>query len=72
VKTGAIVYLIGHHLGAGPLSWLYLSELIPVSAVEFGLALSASCWWAFNLVFSVTFESLVSILRVFRQIFVLE
>lgn len=59
VQAGAIVFLVAHHVGLGPLSWLYLSELIPAGGLEIGTALAASCWWAFNLVFSVTFESLV-------------
>lgn len=33
-------------------------ELIPIRALEPSVALSASCWWAFQLIFSVTIENL--------------
>lgn len=59
VQTAIVAFLIGHQMGAGPLSWLFCVELLPAKAVEIGLGLAAAVWWAFNLVFSLTLASLV-------------
>lgn len=59
VQTAIVAFLIGHQIGAGPLTWLLNVELIPAKAIEFGLGLSAAVWWAFNLVFSLTLSSLM-------------
>ena len=59
VQTAIVAFLIGHQMGAGPLSWLFCVELLPAKAVEIGLSLAAAVWWAFNLVFSLTLASLV-------------
>lgn len=60
VQTAIVAFLIGHQVGAGPLSWLLAAQLMPAKAIEVGLALSAAVWWAFNLVFSLTLSSLVT------------
>ena len=59
VQTAIVAFLIGHQLGAGPLSWLFCVELMPAKAIEVGLCLSSAVWWAFNLIFSLTLSSLV-------------
>lgn len=59
VQTAIVAFLIGHQIGAGPLSWLFCATLLPAKAVEVGLGLSAAIWWAFNMVFSLTLSALV-------------
>ena len=39
-------------------------ELIPQKAIEVGLAVSSAVWWAFNLVFSLTLASLLSVVGI--------
>ena len=47
--------MVAYHVGVGPLSWMVMVELIPCRApVEAGVAAVSSCWWAFNLAFSMT------------------
>lgn len=59
VQTAVVVFLAGHHLGAGPISWLLTVEILPIKALEVGLALASAVWWAFNLVFSMTLGSII-------------
>ena len=55
VHAAIIVFLVAYHMGVGPLSWMILVELVPCRApLEVGIAASSSCWWAFNLMFSMT------------------
>jgi len=64
VQTAIVAFLIGHQLGAGCFSWLFCVELIPQKAIEVGLAVSSAVWWAFNLVFSLTLASLLSVVGI--------
>ena len=55
VHSAIIIFLVAYHVGVGPLSWMIMIELIPCrTPVEAGIAAVSSCWWAFNLVFSMT------------------
>lgn len=42
--------------------------MIPQKAIEVGLAVSAAVWWAFNLVFSLTLASLLSVVGISGKI----
>ena len=54
VHSAIIIYLVSYHAGVGPLSWMVMIELIPCrTPVEAGIAAVSSCWWAFNLAFSM-------------------
>ena len=37
VQTAIVAFLLGHQMGAGPLSWLLAAELMPAKAIEVGL-----------------------------------
>ena len=55
VHSAIIIFLVAYHVGVGPLSWMVMVEVIPCrTPVEAGIAATSSCWWAFNLVFSMT------------------
>ena len=55
VHSAIIIFLVAYHVGVGPLSWMVMVELIPCrTPVEAGVAATSSCWWAFNLAFSMT------------------
>lgn len=52
------------HIFSGFLNFCVAVELIPQKAVEVGLAVSSAVWWAFNLVFSLTLASLLSVVGI--------
>ena len=55
VHSAIILFLVAYHAGVGPLSWMVMVELISCrTPVEVGVAAVSSCWWAFNLAFSMT------------------
>lgn len=55
VHSAIIIYLVAYHAGVGPLSWMVMIELIPCrTPVEAGISAVSSCWWAFNLAYSMT------------------
>jgi sugar porter (SP) family MFS transporter len=57
--VGAVVYVIGFALGLGPITWVLLSEIYPLSirGKAVGLALFAN--WLFNYLVSLTFLLLI-------------
>ena len=61
VHSAVIIFFVAYHVGIGPLSWMVMVELIPCrTPVEAGVAAVSSCWWAFNLAFSMTLIHLSS------------
>ena len=61
VHSAIIIYLVAYHVGIGPLGWIIVVEFIPCRApVEAGISAVSSCWWAFNLAFTMKLVHLTS------------
>lgn len=54
----ALAFILGFALGAGPLPWILMAELLPEDIKGGGLGISAGVNWAANILVSSTFPSL--------------
>lgn len=62
LQAAAVMFVVAHQCGCGPLSWVVMTETLPCRALEAGVALASACWWAFNLALSMTLRQLYTTL----------
>ena len=59
IMVGLVLYLFFFAPGMGPMPWTLNSEIYPLWARSFGVSVATSVNWAFNLLISMTFLTLL-------------